>query len=244
MADFPKYEDKVYAGSGGAILYSFSNGEMWNWDNKPVRLPEGEYLPATGNFSNNPTLGLMYEVYIYRVQGSSQVYRTKEEARNGVGLIVNFSKIVREQKWVVASLVRVDFNVSNQTNSPDPGSPVTQQQSEQTRLESELEKLVYGPNPAMPRHTSLAKNTEGKWMLTFQNGYTVDYTTFINLTPVERQRLVSVNISSGLTTTGTGTGSSTSETAGFPTWAYGIIGVFVLAVMGLFVLSSKPKSKR
>ncbi len=80
-------------------------------------------------------------------------------------------------------------------------------------------------------------------MLSFKNGYTVDYSTFINLTPVERQRLATVNVGSGITTT-TGTGTGGSQTTSFPTWAYGIIAVLVVSVLGLFVLSSKPKSKK
>ncbi len=241
MADTPKNEDKIVAGSGGATLYSYSNGEVWNWDRKPVVLPEGQYLASTGNVHNNPTLGYMYEVYGWRVEGKKDLYRTRDEARDSVKLVVNFTKIVPEYKWVRASQVRVEFNTSNAGNTPDPSSPTTQQQTEKDNIEEQLKAFVYDKNPNQAKHSSLVKGADD-WVLTFPNGNSVPFKVFLAMTTTEQQNAAKVDLKTGLTGDPTTTTPKT-DTASFPAWAYAVIGVVITAVLGLFMLS-KPKSKK
>ncbi len=248
MAADPKFNDRIVAGPGGAIMYSYPPNDEWKWENKPVMLAQNDYLFATGVKSQD---GLMYEVYIYRRKGSGTVYKTQAAAQgkgdvlNSIGNLITFSpdKVVKEYKWFKTSQVRVEIDSANVNNTPDTGSSTSQELTEKARLEAELDKLVYGPSPTLPKHTLLTKNSEGKWILAFQNGYTVDYSTFINLTPVERQTAVTMDLRTGMSPGGPKPPGG-DEKFTFPTWAYGIIAVLVVSVLGLFVLSSKPKSKK
>lgn len=243
----PKADDKIFAGASGAILYGDIVGNPWNWDGQPVRLEAGDYLHSTGVDVPNAIQGPSLEVYIYRRKGNKTFYKTQDDAERAARkALFTYASIVYERRYVLLSQIVVSNDSANQNKTPDSNSPVVQEKTEKERVEAELETQIYSKDASQTRHTTLVKSTvNGKWMLGFANGYTIEYEAFLALTPVARRGLTS-STGSGVANLGNGTGTTTnnaSAIAGIPSWAFAIVGVLVTAILGLVMLS-KPKTKK